>query len=210
MNAPVPKFSARDIFDPKSFYNRLRSDPEPERKLRGLFDELHALREAQRPSAIRLAAASNRNLVLQVDDPVRYIDASVTETFIQVGPSKTRLLLSVQVIDETDYPAPKTRCRAFLLTKGMIEHLCGPDTLQSGNWTRTALQHLFEEGGNQDPSEIAWVLSAAPEMSGEFGPGGESVFPRFDLPPQSTGFRSIPEVVAIVVVIDRPMGETNP
>ena len=34
---PVPGFSARDIFDPKSFYNRLRSGFQPELKLRGLF-----------------------------------------------------------------------------------------------------------------------------------------------------------------------------
>jgi hypothetical protein len=204
----APRFSAADIFDPQSFYNRLRSGFQPELKLRGLFFELQALREAQRQS-LALAAAPGRDLVLYADDPGRRIDVRVTDTFQRVGPHTTRLLLSVQIIEAAEYPAPKTRCRAFLLTRGMLERLCGPSAPRPVDWARTALQHLFEDGGKGEPGEIARVLAAAPEMSGEFGRNGRCAFPPFDLPRQASDFDAFAEVEAILVLLDRLTEETN-
>jgi hypothetical protein len=172
---PAPAFSARDVFDPKGFYNRLRSGFQPELKLRGLFYELQALREAKGRSRV-LAAAPDRGLVLYTDDPGRPIDASVTAQFLPAGAGTKRLLLSVEILEETDYPAPQTQCRAFLLTQAMIERLCGPRT--SPPTARIALQRLFPGEGEAEPGQIARVLAAVPEMSGEFGPGGKCILPR--------------------------------
>ena len=86
-----------------------------------------------------------------------------------------------------------------------------PNPTRSPGWSRVFLQDLFKSGGKTDNREIARILSAAPEISGEFGIDGECRFPAFDLPGQASGVvGSIPEVAVFVVVIDRHAGEAKP
>jgi hypothetical protein len=218
-------FSAQDIFDPKSDYNRMRSFFKEELKLRGLFYELKAAREAQPQPGLApglaaddlaaddLAAAALETtdrceLVWLASDPGREVDAKIVDRFIS-DDETTRLWIRIRLLDQAAHRARKARCRVFLLTAGMIEQICGPNALQSRDWTRSALRHLFEGKSQGEAREIARVLSAVPELSGTIDSAGECEL-SFDLPAQAGDFDSMPEVRAIVVVIDRARGDASP
>src|SRR5208282_3582189 len=99
-NQPNKAFSARDVFDPRSDYNRMRSCFREELKLRGLFYELQAAREANPQVAGRLAAAHSCKMVVFADDPAREIEATIVDKLIPARDKPTELKIMVRLIGE--------------------------------------------------------------------------------------------------------------
>ena len=87
----------------------------------------------------------------------------------------------------------------LLLTAGMLERLCGPDAVRSGE--AKAVVRLFAGQDDGDPFQAVRVLAAVPEMDGELEEGGfwKSAF---DLP-EAGHVDDLPEKMTVVVVIVR-------
>jgi hypothetical protein len=196
----------------------MRACFQEELKLRGLFYELKALREAEpqlkamsvkASKRARSVAASRRcKLVLLAHDPGREVQGTIDDRIVGAGGKRARLLMRVRLEESVVRPPYEAECRVFLLTKGVLERFCGANALRSGDWTLSALRHLFEGESRRDPREIARVLSAVPEMSGPIGPDG-AIELRFDLPAQASDFEALPDGMAIVALIGQAVSEED-
>lgn len=208
---PGRPFSAEQLFDDRSDYGRLRAGMKPEAKLRGFFHYLAVLqknRTNELPSdafAARTSTARNTpNLVINAGSPDSTLESDVMVRLMPSFGGRGRLVLDFRVKDRDNAPPPGTTCRAFLLTPGMIERLCGPDAARSPEMARKAFTKLLSGEGDTDPLEAARILAAVPELEGEMETGGFGRFPHFELPEQASCVDELPERTTVIVVINTP------
>jgi hypothetical protein len=134
--------------------------------------------------------------------PDETLDADLWLELVPFG-GRGRLLLSFRIRDKAAVPPEGTACRAFLLTPGMLERLCGPEATRSSDAARRAISALLAGRAGGDPFESARVLAAVPEMDGEMDEGGFCKFKPFDLPEQAGHVAELPGKTVVVVVLDR-------
>src|SRR5262245_8775945 len=201
-------FSAVQIFEPESPYERMRGTLKPDAKLRGFFHYLAVLQKAKRadpgPLAFgaRTGKAPTASVVVSAADPERALDADLWLDLLPFG-GRGRLLLSFRIRDRKAIPPAGTACRAFFLTPGMLERLCGSDSTRSSDVARKAIAGLLAGRSPVEPFEAARVLAAVPEMDGEVDEGGFCKFAPFDLPEQAGHVDELPARTVVVVVVKR-------
>jgi hypothetical protein len=212
---PRSGFSARDVFDPDSEYNARRSCYKPELKLRGLFYEIKARKEAAGVEREAMAAKPPPvSLAVFADEPERPLDARLEFHIFPVPSQDETMRLNLWLEDERDHLPSGTPCRAFLLTEGLIARLCGPPALKSPDWTRAALHDVFRGALRLPGDAVNRTLAAVPEVEGRFEEKGTVLgkgrfkFDHFTLPRLAGGAKP-DDVRAIVVVIDRRIEETE-
>ncbi len=200
-------FWAGQLFDAHSAYSRMRASMKPEAKLQGFFHYLavqardrHAPEPRRAPPPPPGAAV---HLVLAVDDAERELSAEVRPELVDRD-GKRSLQLSCRLTDAADFPPAPAACRAFILTPGVVQRLCGPEAARGGEAMRRALLDLFAGRGRPDPFETARILAAVPELDGKVDDTGLCRFRAVELPEQAGAVEALPEQTAVVVVIDRP------
>jgi len=198
-------FSAEQLFEPTSPYGRMRGTLKPDAKLRGFFHYLAVQQKAKRAEPLRFSAKTGKptaSMVVSSAAPEEQLDADVWPELVPFG-DRGRLLLSFRIRDARAIPPAGTACRAFFLTPGMLERLCGPDSTRSSDAARKAISGLLSGQSAVEPFEAARVLAAVPEMNGELDEDGFCKFPPFDLPEQAGHVDELPARTVVVVVVDR-------
>jgi hypothetical protein len=189
----------------------MRASMKPEAKMRGFFHYLAVLArerardEAQKPVLLRARTrdAHMAHLVLAADG-VRDLPADVWPELADRFGGKRHLQLSFQLRDPASYPPAPAPCRAFLLTPGVVERLCGGDAVRSADSVRKALLRLFSGQSPGEPFETARILAAVPELDGEVDETGFCKFRPVELPEQALIVDSLPEQTTVAIVIDAP------
>lgn len=204
-------FSAEQIFDTRSIYGRMRGSLKPEAKLRGFF---HSLAVAQkdkqffseaRPARGRSKPPESVELVVMSGAPDEAVNVDLTLE-LTGGAGRGRMLLLFRIKDRSRIPPEGTACRALLLTKGMVERLCGHESTRTSELALRSISDILSGRADGDPFEAARILAAVPELDGKLDEGGFCKFKPFDLPEQAGHVDELPERMVIVVVIDRPRG----
>jgi hypothetical protein len=199
-------FSAGQLFDPASPYGRMRASMKPEAKLRGFFHYLAVQAKAQdrKPAATRSRNLRVVHLVVGAAEPGQELAAELRPEMADRFGGKRQLLLSFHLEDPACWPQASTPCRAFLLTPGVLERLCGPDLARGADIVRKVLTRLFAGQSGRDPFETARILAAVPDLDGEVDATGFCKFKPVDLPEQAAALvDELPEHTAVVVVIAR-------
>jgi hypothetical protein len=208
-------FSAGQLFDAQSVYSRMRASLKPDAKLQGFFHYLavqaknRARDEVSRPpgSAGRTRELQLAPLVLAADDPDQELPAQLWSELADRFGGKRFLQMSFQLKDASRLPAAPAVCRAFFLTPGVVQRLCGPEATRGAETMRRALLEVFAGRGRGDPFETARILAAVPELDGKVDDRGFCKFRPVELPEQAQVLDGLPEHTAVVIVIDRPARE---
>jgi hypothetical protein len=190
----------------------MRASMKPGAKLRGFFHYLAVLaRDQARSESCEpvLLRAKTRNvgdahLVVGAADPGRDLPADVWSDLADRCGGKRHLVLSFQLRDPASYPPAPAPCRAFLLTPGVVERLCGGEAVCSAEMARKGLLRLFAGQGTGEPFETARILAAVPELEGEVDETGFCKFRAVELPEQALAVDGLPEHTTVAIVIDRP------
>jgi hypothetical protein len=194
------------LFDPDSYYNRLRACIRPEDKLRGFFHWLHVRdRYAPAPGGPAGRRPALR-LVLSAGRPEEPIAAHVEANLVADDRGGTRLVPSVGLQRPPgDIPQKKTACRVYLLEQAVLERLRAADPALREEPDDTLPGKVFQNERVAANWEVARILSAVPELEGQLDENGHGDFPPCPLP-ENCPIRSLPEDVHVVVVLDAPVG----
>jgi hypothetical protein len=203
-------FSAEQLFDGESEYSRMHASMKPEAKMRGFFHYLAVLQKAKlarsRPVAIAATKLNSVSLVVAAGNPDEALDADCTLELAPGFGGQSRLVATCRLADRPMRPPAGSPCRALLLTRGMMERLCGAESTRSDESARKALSRLLAGRGDGDAFETARILAAVPEMDGEMDGSGFCRFRYFEVPEQAGHVDELPERTMLVVVIGKPRG----
>jgi hypothetical protein len=198
-------FAAGQVFDAQSVYGRMRASMRPEAKMRGFLHYLAV--QAKHPSAETPLCPPGLSrqphvipLVLAAGDPAQDLPAHVRTEWATGEGGKRQFVLSFQLRGGTKGAAAP--CRAFLITPGVLQRLCGPDAVPGADAARKALLRLFNGQGTGDPFETARILAAVPELDGDMDETGCGEFRTVELPDQAHLVDALPEQTTVVIVID--------
>jgi hypothetical protein len=219
------------LFDPASYYNRLRACIRTEDKLRGFFHWL-TVRDRHAPARGEPAVRPGPlRLVFSAERPEEALPADVRANFVPDDRGGVTFALAVQLQQKPgdhleqrvlggddliaavqlqqkpgDHPRKKTACRAYLLEQAVLGRLRSADPSLREAADDILIGKVFHNERVAANWEVARILSALPELEGTLDGQGRGDFRPFPLP-ENCPIRSLPGDVHAVVVLGAPVAE---
>jgi hypothetical protein len=189
------------LFDPASYYNRLRACVRTEDKLRGFFHWL-TVRDRHAPARGEPAVRPGPlRLVFSAERPEEALPADVQAGFVPDDRGGAAFGLAVQLRQHPgDPPRKKTACRAYLLEQAVLGRLRSADPSLRDAADDILIGKVFHDERVAANWEVARILSALPELEGSLDERGRGDFQPFPLP-ENCPIRSLPVDVHVVVVL---------
>jgi hypothetical protein len=190
------------LFDPVSYYNRLRACVRPEDKLRGFFHWLHVRDRYALAQSKPAGQQEPLRRVLSAQRPEKVHEADVQASFVPDDHGRVCFALSVQLRQPAgDAPRKKGACRAYLVEHAVLERLRAADPSLRDAADDALLAKVFDNERVTTNGEVARILSALPELEDTLDEQGHADFQPFPLP-ENCPMRSLPGDIHVVVVAD--------
>jgi len=197
------------LFDPESYYNRLRVCVRLEDKMRGFFHWL-SVRDCCAPSATEATGKRGPlRLVFSAERPEKGVAADVQVDFVRNELGQTSFDLTLQLPREAGGHLRKhTPCRVYLLEQAVLKRLRSVDPSLQSEADDTLPGKVFQNERVATNWEVARILSALPELEGPLDERGRGHFRSVPLP-ENCPIRCLPADVHIIVVLGAPAEEAK-